>query len=178
MRAILVLCYNKNMKKKALILYYIILMLFCPALNVGAVPKAEVALVSDRCESIINSLKKLQKTDAKTRVYLGSYYEKILTNFITPLNVRLVENSLSNADLVENQNDFAETRQLFSSDFINYQRALEELVGMNCKEDSDTFYNKLVIVRQKRKIMEQDTLKMREIISQHIKMVNSLKGKL
>ena len=51
-------------------------------------------------------------------------------------------------------------------------------MGMNCKDEPDSFYNKLVVVRQKRKIMEQDVLKMREIIAQHVKLVNALKGKL
>ena len=168
----------KDMKKKILILNYIILMLICPVVVVNAESKTGVAMAPSSCETIRSSLKMLQKTDARARVYLGSYYETILTKFITPLNVRLVENNLSNADFVENQNSFVETRRVFSNDFISYQKGLEELVGMNCKDEPDLFYNKLVVVRQKRKIMEQDVLKMREIIAQHVKLVNALKGKL
>lgn len=164
--------------RKKLVFVIVFLAAFCQVLPVGAISKTEAKLVSDHCTAIRDNLKTLQKMDARVRVYLGSYYEAILSNFITPLNVRLVENNLSNGDLVENQNDFADARALFSSDFIKYQRGLEELVGMNCKDEPEAFYNKLEIVRQKRKIMEQDVLKMREVISWHIRLVNELKGKL
>ena len=164
------------MKKMLFVLSFVVAILI--SAPVGAISKTEAKLVSDHCTVIRDNLKTLQKMDARARVYLGSYYEAILSKFITPLNVRLVENNLSNGDLVENQNDFADARALFSSDFIKYQKGLEELVGMNCKDEPEAFYDKLEIVRQKRKIMEQDVLKMREVISRHVRLVNELKGKL
>ena len=51
-------------------------------------------------------------------------------------------------------------------------------MGMDCKQDSEKFYDKLVLVRQKRKIMVQDVLKLRSLISDHIKLVTGLKGKI
>ena len=164
------------MKKMLFVLSFVVAILI--SAPVGAISKTEAKLVSDHCTVIRDNLKTLQKMDARARVYLGSYYGAILSKFITPLNVRLVENNLSNGDLVENQNDFADARALFSSDFIKYQKGLEELVGMNCKDEPEAFYDKLEIVRQKRKIMEQDVLKMREVISRHVRLVNELKGKL
>ena len=111
-------------------------------------------------------------------MYLGGYYEAILSKFIMPLNVRLLENNLSSAGLVENQNKFAAGKAVFSNDFVMYQQRLEELVGMDCREKPEEFYDKLVLVRQKRKIMVQDVLKMRALISEHLKLVNGLKGKV
>lgn len=146
--------------------------------NVYAISKSQENAISSHCEEIKENLKNLQKTDARARVYLGGYYESILTKFITPLNVRLVENNLSNAELVENQNNFADAKTLFSNDFISYQQNLEELVGTNCVDEPGNFYEKLVKVRQKRKIVEQDVLKLRGLISTHVKFVNQLKGKL
>ena len=89
-----------------------------------------------------------------------------------------MENNLSSAGLVENQNKYVETRALFVNDFVSYQQALEELVNMNCKEEPGEFYDKLQLVQQKRKIMSQDVLKMRSLISEHVKLVNNLKGRL
>ncbi len=148
------------------------------SLPTWAISKEQESAIKSRCETIKESLKTLQRTDAKTRVYLGGYYEIILSRFITPLNVRLVENNLSNADLVENQNKFVETKTVFANDFIKYQQMLEELVLMDCKNEPETFYEKLVAVRQRRKIMDQDVLKMRSLISEHIKLVFELEGKL
>ena len=146
--------------------------------TVSAISDEQKDAIYDHCESIRSILKNVQKADARARVFLGGHYETVLTNYVVPLNVRLVENNLSTAEFVENQNNIASTRTLFVNDFVSYQQDLEELVSMNCKESPDKFYEKLDKVRQKRKIVEQDTLRMRSLISEHIKLVNQLKRKL
>ena len=165
--------------KKKLIFYFIILMLFCQyPIKVEAISDNKKTAIIDNCDSIKDNLKKVQKEDSRTRVYLGGYYETILTKFITPLNMRLVENNLSSAKLIENQNDFADAKALFASDFIVYQQSLEELIGIDCKKEPEKFYDNLDLVRKKRKIVEQDVLKVRSFITEHIKLVDELKGRV
>ena len=168
------------MKKKTLIFYYIIPLMFCQVLapNVGAITEAQETAIIENCSDIKESLKKVQKDDSKTRVYLGGYYEAILTRFITPLNIRLVENNLSSAKLIENQNEFVADKSLFADDFIVYQKNLEDLVSIDCKEEPEEFYEKLDIVRQKRAVMVQDTLKIRSLLTSHVRLVEGLKGKI
>lgn len=177
------------MSKKRQIFYYITLLLIClvpvasayaeePETGGSVISESQKSAIVSRCSSIKDILREVQREDAKIRVALGGYYETILTKFIVPLNVRLVENNLSSAGLVENQNDFAKTRTVFSNDFIGYQKELEEVVGMDCKTEPEKFYEKLEKVRQKRKIMNQDTLKMRSLLSGHIKNVGELMGEV
>lgn len=167
------------MKKKSLIFYFITFMLICQyPTGVMAISEEQATVITERCDNIKDDLKKVQKDDARVRVYLGGYYETILTKFITPLNVRLVENNLSSADLVENQNDFAVAKTLFSNDFVSYQQSLEELVGMDCKKEPEKFYDNLTVVRQKRRLMTQDVLKIRSLLSSHIRLVEGLKVRL
>ena len=147
------------------------------AMPVLAITEKQEAAIVDRCEIIRDGLKEVQKNDARARVHLGGRYESILSKFIMPLNMRLVENNLPSADLVENQNSFAETKTLFVNDYINYQQELEELVAMDCKNEPNDFYEKLVKVRQKRKTMQQDVLKLRTLITNQIKIVIGIKGK-
>ena len=138
----------------------------------------QAAGITDHCDTIKENLKKVQKSDARTRVYLGGYYETILSDFMVPLNVRLVENNISDAGLIENQSKLAEAKGLFVDDYVKYQQGLEELVNMHCKSDTETFYEKLQSVRKKRGIVEQDVLKMRSLLSRHVDLVNGLKGKI
>ncbi len=134
--------------------------------------------VSSRCEEIKGELGSTQRADARARVYLGGYYETIIAKFITPLNVRLVENSRSAADLVENQNNLVEARGKFSDDYVAYQQGLEELVGMNCKDWPEEFYEKLAKVRAGRKAVAGDAAKIRKLIAEHMKLVGALKEEL
>ena len=171
--------YNGCMRKKRLIFYCITLMLICqPVLLVGAVSDEQKSAIVDHCTEIREDLKNVQKADSRARVYLGGYYETILSKFIMPLNVRLVENNLSTASFVENQNKFADAKTVFATDFIGYQQDLEELILIDCKKEPAAFYEKLQKVQQKRKTVEQDTLRVRNLISEHVKLVNELKGRL
>ena len=163
---------------KRFLMAIVVLVASLVALPVSAISESQENAIKSHCEAIREDLKKVQKTDARTRVYLGGYYETILTKFVTPLNVRLVENNLSSADLVENQNKIAEAKTLFADDYVGYQQGLEELVLIDCKKEPGKFYDKLEKVRQKRKIVEQDTLKIRNLMSEHLRLANQLKGKL
>ena len=154
-------------------------MLICQvlALPAMAVDKKQTEVIEDKCDLIKEKLKEVQRDDAKVRVHLGGRYEAVLSRFILPLNVKLVEKNLSNADFVENQNNFVEAKTTFTNDYITYQQQLEELVAMDCKSEPEKFYEKLVKVRQKRKTMEQDTMLLRNLISKHIRLVTALKEK-
>ena len=95
-----------------------------------------------------------------------------------PLNVRLIENSLSSAELVENQSGFAERKVGFSDNYISYQQGLEELVSMNCREEPERFYEKLTEVRVKRSAVSKDVAEMRKLITKNIELVRGLMKEL
>ena len=89
-------CYNKDMKKKRLSSYYIIFFLFLQVFGglIGASAYADEekqavgitdeqrSVIINHCDTIKDNLKSLQRTDSRARVYLGRYYETILTDFI------------------------------------------------------------------------------------------------
>lgn len=153
-------------------------MAFCQCLPVSALSETQKSTVVDNCETIRDNLKLVQKQDARARVYLGGYYEAILSKYIIPLNVRLVENSLADVDLMENQNEFSVAKKAFSDDYVSYQQGLEELVLLDCKTEPERFYEKLVSVRNKRKIVNRDVLKLRELMLEHVGLVRGLEAKI
>ena len=151
------------MKKTAIFVMSLVLGLLAVANTYAEEEKTEAKITSeqkttivDHCDTMKDNLKSLQRTDSRARVYLGRYYETILTDFITPLNIRLVENNISDAKLLDNQTNFAAKRSVFNYDYISYQQSLEELVNTNCKTEPEKFYEKLVITREKRKIVKKD----------------------
>ena len=163
---------------KKFLFVFVILGVSLISLPCFAISEKQEKVIVTNCDSIKTQLKNVQKDDARTRVHLGGRYEAILTRFMTPLNIRLLENNISNTDLVENQNSFSETRELFTSDYVNYQQVLEKLVSLDCKKEPTIFYENLEKARQKRKIVEQDVVKLRNLISKHVKLVSGLRSKL
>lgn len=159
--------------------YCIILALICqPLVNVAAITEEQSTAVSTHCTTIKDSLKNVQKNDSRARFYLGSYYEKILSKFMIPLNVRLVENNLSMVELIKNQNDLADSKATFVNDFIDYQRELETLVAMDCTAQPEEFYEQLVVVRGKRQTVAEDVQELRGLVTDHMAFIVQLKEKM
>lgn len=164
------------MKKKWLILNCITFMLFCqPIIGVSAFSEAQKTAISGNCVSIKESLKTTQRVDTRARVYLGGKFEAVLTRFITPLNVKLVENNVSSLKLLENQSEFATAKASFSNDFVKYQQALEELVNMDCKAEPEAFYEKLLLTRKRRELVKEDTIKLKELLRVNVDLVTELR---
>ena len=132
----------------------------------------------ENCAKIKESLVNLQHADARARGYLGRYYETILNNFIVPLNMRLVENNISDADLVANQGDYKAQLQSFRDDFITYQQGLEELVSINCEEEPAKFIEKLGDTRTKQQTVVNDVTAIRRTITKQVEYVKKLKERL
>ena len=140
-----------------------------------SITTAELNAIKENCATIHDNLKNVQYEDSRVRVHLGRYYETILTNFITPLNATLVSNNTPNVSLIENQSNFVSTRDKFSSDYITYQKNLEELVSIDCSVEPLRFYNKLVSVREMRAKVATDTTKLRELSEKQVTLVTKLK---
>ena len=134
--------------------------------------------ISDNCSQIKTILHNIQHEDSRARVYLGASYETIRSKFINALNHRLVDNGIAAPELVNNQAAFSAAQDNFKDDFIDYQKTLEELIGVDCENNPDDFYQKLITVREKRHIMVQDISKLSEVIEKHLALIAELKGNL
>ena len=83
-----------------------------------------------------------------------------------------------NSGLMDNQDSFSRTRNSFIIDFIEYQKGLEDLVATDCRVEPEIFYNKLVKVRERRKVVESDTVVLKELIMTQLNLVKGLREQL
>ncbi|MBQ8156621.1 hypothetical protein IJ101_02430 [Candidatus Saccharibacteria bacterium] len=164
--------------RKFAIFSALVLSLVSVPVSAAELTSSQKTSIVDNCSAIKDSLRAVQREDSRIRVYLGRYYESILTKFVTPLNVRLVENSISDTSLIANQEQFVDRRTVFISDYIVYQQALEDLVSTDCKSEPQKFYDKLEITREKRETVNQDVAKMSELTNRQVKLVTKLKDEL
>lgn len=134
--------------------------------------------ISQSCDSIRQSLRKLQKADTKTRSFLGGLYEDFLTDFISPLNLRLVKNNLPSTSLTELHSTFISQRQDFAKKFTLYEQSFEALLSADCQNNPADFYTKLTETRKARTTLEQSTEALRMLLEKHQNAVQTLKGTL
>lgn len=134
--------------------------------------------ISMSCASIQTSLKNIQRNDSKTRVILGTNYQTLLSNYISPLNVRLIKNNLPDSTLISIQSETITSRNSFTNLFVTYSQRLESLISIDCKNQPDTFYSELENVRFLRSQLEESVNKVNIALSNHLKTVNQLREKL
>lgn len=134
--------------------------------------------IMQNCGNIKQSLTKLQRSDSRTRTYLGSAYEAIAGKFITPLNLRLVKNGLPSTDLFQIQNSFTSTQAEFRNEYVEYMRELEALIAVDCVLHPQDFYDKLNVVRERRSKLQATTQQLSLLVDQQLEAVNHLKTEL
>lgn len=134
--------------------------------------------ISTGCASIQTSLKNLQKNDSKARVLLGTSYQALLTNFLSPLNVRLVKNNLPDTNLTRIQSEMFASRNNFVNLFVTYSQHLETLISLDCKNQPDSFYYELENVRFLRDKLEESVTQTNSSITAHLQAVDQLKHNL
>lgn len=134
--------------------------------------------IRGNCDSIKQSVKRVQNSDRNTRVSLGRSYQQIISDFVTPLNVRLVKNNRFDGNLNEIQKNLVSTRETFNQDYINYSQTLENLLSIDCKSNPHDFYNKLFDVRETRAKVAESTNSMNSLIRKHTDSVKMLKTSL
>ena len=140
--------------------------------------KEQSTKISAQCGAIRQSLKDLQRSDSRARTYFGAIYETISSKFLKPLNLRLVNNDISDPVLLEQQTSLATMRSNFSDDFIQYSKALEELIAIDCRSDQTAFYKKLIDTRDKRSAVAEDVRNLNALLTRVVKSVETLKGTL
>lgn len=157
----------KSFRLSLFVALFCIGIILAPTTTVTALDETQLGNLSTNCASIKVQLKTLQKTDSRMRVYLGSKYEIILTNFMTNLNLRLIKDDYADQELAGLQTTFSSERERFKSDFTAYSQSLESLIGIDCQSEPQKFYDQLEVVRTKRADVQASCDRMREVIDWH-----------
>lgn len=141
----------------------------------SAISDEQASVISQSCSTIKQSLKNTQKTDSRTRSYLGSIYQTLLSNYITPLNLSLVKNNQPSTTITSLYSDFLSARKDFGDKFTSYSQNFEELLKIDCKNNPEDFYDKLTAVRKERAALEVSTKKIRTLLSNFYTATSRLK---
>ena len=165
------------LKLRHLLILPVVFGVFC-SLPASALSEWQRGTISQYCGTIRQTLQTVQRNDSRLRTRLGSYYETIYSDFMVPLNLRLVKNNQQSTTTLAQQSNFATARTEFSSNFINYSRSLEELIAYDCQSDPDGFYAKLTDVRAKRELVHSSVTSLNQIIAEHSSSVAEIGGSL
>lgn len=143
---------------------------------VEGISETQRGSISQNCSNIKQSLTQLQKVDSRTRTYLGTTYETILTRFIVPLNLRLVKNNRPSLSTI--QSDFTAEQVKFRDSYTDYMRELENLISIDCSAQPDDFYAHLETVREKRSILRETTVRLARLADEQYRVVSDLRNSL
>ncbi len=160
------------MKKLSLIIGIVIINLaffgsvFADNIDENAAKQAEdlqKQLIKIKCSKIKFQIDKTKVNDRLTRVNYGQSYESILNNYMTPINLRLVENRYHKTDLlVKETHNFENNLNQFRSKYKKYYKKIDKLSNINCQENTDEFYKTLKEVQTSRKNVKQEIIELED----------------
>ena len=131
--------------------------------------------ISNSCQTLKQNLKTVQRADSRTRSYLGTVYQTLLTNYITPLNLSLVKHNRPSTTITRLYSDILDARADFADRFTSYSQSFEELLYVDCKSDPTNFYNKLESVRKSRAALNASTKHLRTLFGNFYTATSRLK---
>ena len=149
----------------------------CSAMPVSALTENQRGAISQHCASIRQSLKSLQLADDNVRNTISPIYHNLQTNYITPLNLRLVRNNIPSADLTEIQSSFVRERDVFSKQFVHYNQDIEHLIAADCQNDPDSFYVQLETTRESRAELAATVARLNSLLAKYAELVSGLNVK-
>ena len=134
--------------------------------------------ISQSCSTMKQTLKTLQRSDSRTRSFLGASYETFLSRYITPLNISIVKAGFSDVTISALNANLIEKRQNFVSEFTSYSQSLDSLINTDCQSDPESFYRKLVDTRNKRSELESTVKAIRTNLVNHYTAVKKFQEQL
>ena len=143
-----------------------------------ALAPERLAHISENCTFIKQALTQLQRADSRTRTYLGSFYETVANNFLSPINLRLVKNNRPAPDLMNIQSDFSIAQTSFRNRYTNYMRDLESLIGTDCTARPEEFATRLNAARDSRASLHESVVSLNRLISEQEAAVRKLQESL
>lgn len=177
----------------AAVAVFVLALACCPAATVRAAKKpvssmpdkseeideaTRLAAVAANCADIKYTLTQLQRSDSRTRTYLGTSYEAVLGRFITPLALRLERNGLSSERLSAIQTEFISSQNEFRAAYTDYMRSLEDLIAIDCSNHPEDFYTHLVTTREKRSALQSIVQKLNSLVGAQYNAVAELEKSL
>ncbi len=181
--------YNKHMQTKTSRKILRLLSIFCAfTLVFSIVPKVQAeeltlteeqkGAISQNCESLRSTLNNLRRVDSRTRSFLGGAYTKLLDDYISPMNVRMVANEHPSPNLISIHSDILNSQKVFAASFTSYSQSFEQLLNIDCKERPEDFYRQLVATRRKRTMLESTTTSLRTALHNCYTAVEKMKAEL
>ena len=162
-------------RKKSYFLAAILITISFFSYSAKAISEAQEKNIVKNCKKIRETLKSIQYADTESRTYyLPMVYDEILSNFIIPMNTRLLKNDKSDKNLIKIQEDYVETYRNFKTDFVTYSRSMEELLKINCESNPNEFYSQLEVVRIDRNYINDDIQKLDQLIKEQKDRVTDL----
>ena len=134
--------------------------------------------ISSSCQALKQNLKTIQRTDSRTRSYLGSVYQALLVDYITPLNLSLVKHNRPSTTITRLYSDILDARSDFADKFTAYSQSFEELLNIDCQNNPGVFYDKLESVRGNRATLNSATVHLRTLFGNFYTATSRLKEEI
>lgn len=129
--------------------------------------------ISQTCINAQSNLQRISSGDTTTRINRGRNYDQILKLFYL-MNTRVASNNIAEPKLAEITKSFESELANFRENYNIYNTQLKNTTEYKCSANPQEFYNHLENTREKRLILNDDTVKLNNLIEDYKVVVREL----
>lgn len=165
--------------KAALYLAIFLAVAAAPLVSAEAHPLTDrhIEIIRQNCTQAQQTLQRLQRNEAATRVNRGRDYEATI-RLMASFNSRVALNKIDAPNLSALTSQVGDKFDEFRSDYIAYDDQLENVLRLKCREQPVTFYDELTLVREARAKVAKDIQDIDTMLGQYGDAVVELKTKI
>ena len=140
--------------------------------------ESQIETIRTNCNYTQKSLMRIQASDALARVNLGREYETIFTRMMTPMNSRVVLNSMDATGLVGTATSFSNQLNHFRTLYQQYDQLMDQAKGINCNNQPVQFYDTVNSARDKRIEVAQSVTTLNRLLDDYRSGIDGLNKQL
>jgi hypothetical protein len=128
---------------------------------------AQIEGIRGRCDQSKQEIERLRKADRLLRVNLGKQYEWIAKRLMAPLGSRIALNGLEGVELSATVVEYNRALAGFRENYLQYDRSIDDILGMNCNEQPIEYYTAIERTRELRRDTHESTKRLAELAKQY-----------
>lgn len=168
-----------NIKRSATLFAILLTVLVTPFVSAEAQPLSDrqIDLIRQNCTTAQQTMQRLQRDEAATRVNRGRQYETTL-RLMASFNGRAAVNKINAPALSAATSEMEKKFASFRANYIEYDDQIKFVLKLKCSEQPVTFYDELTLAREARAKVEQDVKAIDTVLDQYQNALTELRAEL
>ena len=134
-------------------------------------------IIRTNCNAARSTIQRVVSGDKTSRINRGRAYDR-MSRLMINFSERLRQNGIDNRKFVGIANEFSQATASFRTNYDDYKISIDGVINRECVSRPADFYEDLLVARDKRRKLNDNTIHLNEIAERYKSAVSELRQSL